>query len=465
MNAQAMEEGLRPGMRLADARALLPGLVVRPADPEADRHALRQLALWCIRFTPWSAMDGDSGILLDITGCAHLHGGEEVMIDGIASRLAAFGIEARPGLADTPGAAWALARFADGNNRIAAPGCARDALAPLPVEGLRITPEASAALRRLGLTTIGALAGIPRAALARRFTSTEISETVLQRLDQAFGDRDEPISPLMPPPVFLEILKFSEPLLEPGGLRMAADRLATGLADRLKAAERGARALSLWFFRVDGTTARCDIATSQAGCDGGHFLHLFADRLGAVDPGFGVEAVALHATWVEPLEDGQFDFLERSRTSGDLGLLVDRLKTRIGTDAVFRLEPVDSHIPERAQRAVAASAAAPRQDTPPVLAPRPFRLLAPPEEVRAGAETPDGPPLFFTWRHTFHRIARAAGPERISPEWWTRNGSEDVRDYYRVEDAEGRRYWLYRAGLYGADGNRSPRWFLHGFYG
>ena len=460
-----MEEGLRPGMRLADARALLPDLVTRPADPEADRRALGQLVLWCIRFTPWSAVDGDSGILLDITGCAHLHGGEEAMIDAIASRLSAFGIEARPGLADTPGAAWAVARFADGNSRITAPGCARSALAPLPVEALRITPGTSAALRRLGLTTIGALAGIPRAALSRRFTSAEIGESVLLRLDQAFGDRDEPISPLTPPPVFLEVLKFNEPLLEPGGLEMAADRMTAALATRLRAAQRGARALSLWFFRVDGTTARCDIATSQATCNASHFLRLFAERLGTVDPGFGVEAAALHATCVEPLEDRQPDLLERSRTGGDLGLLVDRLATRLGADAVFRLEPVDSHIPERAQRAVAAGPAASRQDAAPVLAPRPFRLLAPPEEVRAGAETPDGPPLFFTWRRTFHRIVRAAGPERISPEWWIRDGNGDVRDYYRVEDTEGHRYWLYRAGLYGSDGNRSPRWFLHGFYG
>ena len=459
-----MAEGLEPGMRLADARALLPGLVTRPADPEADRRALGQLALWCIRFTPWSATDGDSGILLDITGCAHLHGGEEATVDGIASRFAAFGIEARLGLADTPGAAWALARFGDGESRIAAPGGARAVLAPLPVEGLRITPGTSAALRRLGLATIGALAAVPRAALSRRFTSAEIGESALLRLDQAFGDRDEPISPLTPPPAFLQVLKFSEPLLEPGGLEMAADKLAGGLADRLKAAGRGARALSLWFFRVDGTTARCDIATSQAACDGGHFLRLFAERLGAVDPGFGVEAAALHATWVEPLENRQPDLLERSRAGGDLGLLVDRLATRLGADAVFRLEPVDSHIPERAQRAAAPVSPPSRRDGPPVLAPRPFRLLAPPEEVRAGAETPDGPPLFFTWRRTYHRIARAAGPERISPEWWAGDGG-DIRDYYRVEDVEGRRYWIYRAGLYGSDGNRPPRWFLHGLYG
>ncbi len=443
-------------MRLADARALLPCLETRPADPEADRRALERLASWCLRFTPWSAVDGDAGILLDVTGCAHLHGGEEAMTGAIASRLSSLGLEAGIGLADTPGAAWALARFADRSRRIAFPGRAREALEELPVESLRLPSGTSALLRRLGLTTVGALDRIPRAALARRFPSA--GDAVLARLDQAFGRRGEPISPLAPAPVFAETLQFAEPLPETGGLLAAAAELVAGLEARLRSARQGALALSLRFFRIDGTSVRIDAAPSRATRDGGHLLRLLADRIGTVDPGFGIDAAALHALHVESLEDEQFPLLGRKRDGDGLGRLIDRLAARLGADAVFRLEPVGSHVPERAERpapAGRAPASWPRRS--PL---RPFLLLEPPERVAEGAGPADGPPPFLVWRRGRHRIARAAGPERISPEWWKEDG--DVRDYYRVEDDGGFRFWIYREDR---PGDGPPRWFLHGFHG
>ena len=471
-------------MRLADARALLADLATARADAAADRRGLERLALWCNRFTPWCAVDasddgdsGDGGLLLDISGCAHLFGGEAALMDEIAARLAGLGIEARLGLADTPGAAWALARFgpADGgatDARIAAPGETRTAISGLPVEALRLAAEDAHLLRRLGLTTIGAVDDLPRASLARRFPCRERSSAVLARLDRALGRQAEPVVPLAPPPACLERLTLPEPLIDRAGLDAALARLMPGLVASLERDGLGVRRLALWCYRVDGGVARRAIATARAIRDGDHLLRLFREVLETIDPGFGIDLMALHAERVEPLVPAQLSLAGDGRRRGDLELLVDRLLARLGTGAVRRLEPVARHRPETAERAVApgrehvpwseASSEAPEKP------PRPFRLFDRPEPVEVMAEVPEGPPLLFTWRRVRRRVMRAAGPERIEPEWWAGAGGRDeaVRDYYRIEDADGRRYWLYRAGLYGEAGTgTSPRWYVHGLYG
>ena len=498
VNRQAGARGLSPGMRLADARALLAGLVTAHADPAADRRGLERLALWCNRFTPWCAVDdndgsgggdgnggggddsGDSsdGLLLDITGCAHLFGGEAALVDEIAARLEGLGIEARLGLADTPGAAWALARFGPADNgmtdaRLAAPGETRGALAGLPVEALRLAIDDARLLRRLGLVTIGAVDGLPRAALARRFACRERGRAVLARLDRALGRQPEPIVPVVPPPACLERLALPEPLIDRAGLDAALARLMPGLTASLERDGLGVRHLVLWCYRVDGGVVRRAVSAARATRDGDHLLRLFQETLGTVDPGFGIDHAALHAVCVEPLAPAQLALADDGRRQGDVDLLVDRLRARLGAGAVCRLEPVARHRPEKAERAVAPGRdpapwlGAPEAPAPP---PRPFRLFDRPEPVDVMAEVPDGPPLLFTWRRMRRRVMRAAGPERIGPEWWTGGRDEAVRDYYRIEDAEGRRYWLYRAGLYGNGGGEAgngetPRWYVHGLYG
>ena len=515
VNRQAGAKGLRPGMRLADARALLAGLATARADPAADRRGLEGLALWCNRFTPWCAVDGGDGddgdnggdnggdggggdggggdgggLLLDIAGCAHLFGGEAALVDEIAARLAGLGIEARLGLADTPGAAWALARFGpsddsapDGgatnggatDRRIAAPGETRTAIAGLPVEALRIAAEDARLLRRLGLTAIGALDDLPRASLARRFACRARCGAVLSRLDQALGRRAEPLAPMLPPPACLERLALPEPLIDRDGLDAVLARLMHGLAASLEREGLGARRLALWCYRVDGGVVRRAVATARATRDGEHLLRLFREALGTIDPGFGIDLAALHADRVEPLAPAQLSLAGGGQRRGDVDRLVDRLLARLGAGAVCRLEPVARHRPEKAERAVAPGRdpvpwpeAAEAPGTPGLTGkpPRPFRLFERPEPIDVMAEVPDGPPLLFTWRRARRRVARAAGPERIEPEWWTGDRDEAVRDYYRVEDADGRRYWLYRAGLYGdAGGEGAPRWYVHGLYG
>ena len=487
VNREAGAKGLRPGMRLADARALLAGLVTARADPAADRRGLERLALWCNRFTPWCAVDGsddgsgdsgDGGLLLDITGCAHLLGGEAALMDEVAARLADLGVENRLGLADTPGAAWALARFDTAENgrpetRIAAPGEARTAIAGLPVEALRLAPEDAHLLRRLGLITIGAVEGLPRASLARRFPCRERGSAVLARLDRALGRQAEPIVPMVPLPACLERLALPEPLIDRAGLDAMLARLMPGLAASLERDGLGARRLALWCYRVDGGVVRREVATARATRDGDHLLCLFRETLETIDPGFGIDLAALHAERVEPLAPRQLSLTGNGRKRGDLDLLVDRLLARLGTGAVCRLEPVARHRPEKAERAVPPGRGpVPWREAPeaPATPQRPFRLFDRPEPVDVMAEVPDGPPLLFTWRRVRRRVMRAAGPERIEPEWWAGAGGQDeaVRDYYRIEDAEGRRYWLYRAGLYGEAGTgagASPRWYVHGLYG
>ena len=515
VNREAGAEGLAPGMRLADARALLPCLAVADARPADDRRGLDRLALWCHRFTPCCAVDGpgmsiggtedggaDYGLLLDSTGCAHLFGGEAAMLAEIAARLYGLGIETQLGLADTPGGARALARFGGTGPRIAAPGATLAALESLPVEALGIAPGDARLLRRLGLRTVGAVAALSRAALARRFGQPSGRENgggiVLERLDRALGRRPDPIASLPPPPACLARLAVPEPLIDLAGLEAALARLSAELCIALERDGLRARQFALLLCRVDGAAAERRVSTVRASRDAAHLTRLFAGKLETVDPGFGIDAMTLHAARAEPLAPSQLRLAAGGRSgkrgNGELGSeepgggepgnehlgpLIDRLQARLGAGSVFHLEPVESHLPERAERRTAPG----RDGNPwpgqsglrPDLPQRPFRLFDRPEPVAAVAEVPDGPPALFVWRRQHHRVARAEGPERIEPEWWAQSssgGAEDApRDYYRVEDTQGRRYWLFRAGLWRDgpcrnDGSKEPpSWYIHGLYG
>ena len=466
VNRQAEAEGLAPGMRLADARALLPRLAAAEARPAEDRRGLERLALWCNRFTPCCAVDGEDGLLLDITGADHLFGSETAMAAEVEARIAGLGFEARTGLADTPGAAWALARFGREGNRIAAPGATLAALAPLPVEALRIAPEDVRLLRRLGLKTIGAVEALPRAARARRFHGREGGEAVPERLDRALGRRPDPVASLPPPPACLARLVFPEPLIDLAGLEAALARIVEDLCASLERDGLGARELALLFCRMDGGAAERGVSTARATRDGAHLARLFAGKIETVDPGFGIDAVVLHAVRAEPLASEQFRLTEGGRGRGGIGPLIDCLQARLGEGSVSRLAPVGSHLPERAERRMAPGREGAAWPVRPGLPQRPFRLFDRPEPVEVIAELPDGPPALFTWRRLRRRIARAEGPERIEPEWWAGGPEDAPRDYYRTEDTEGRRYWLYRAGLYRDAGSKgSPRWYIHGLYG
>ncbi len=462
VDPQATRLGVKPGMAVADARAWLPQLAVEAHDPAADAVDLRRLADWATRFSPLVAPDGVDGLLLDIAGCAHLWGSEAKMLADLDRHLRAFGIHHRAAIADTIGAAWALAHYGAsdcrGDHLIAPQGNLRPAIEQLPPAALRLPEDLCAQLRRLGLQRIADLCALPRAALARRFGAA-----LIDRLDQALGRRDEALSPLLPPPQCYVRLDLAEPVSQRAGIDRALLLLLQRLTDALRPHESGPRKLELACYRVDGETQRLFVGTARASLDPAHLFRLFEDKLDALAPEEGFEAMRLAAGEVERLRPQQGDLDAAEAASQDLAPLIDRLSNRLGEAAVHRVETRESHIPERAVRRLPALAESPRLHWPKA-AQRPIRLLPHPEPIEAVAPVPDDPPVQFRWRHVLHRVRAAEGPERIAPEWWL-PGAEDaeIRDYYRVEDAEGRRYWLYRAGLYQAD--PAPRWYLHGMFG
>jgi protein ImuB len=457
---RALAQGIAPGMGLADAQALVSDLRVEPADRAADAAALHRLAEWAIRFSPLVAPDPPDGLMLDIAGCAHLWGGEARLLADALSRLRGSGIAASGAIAGTIGAAWAVARFGTASAGVIIPaGTISNALAILPVAALRIDIASTEGLARLGLRKIGDLYPMKRAGLAQRF-----GPLLLTRLDQALGSAGETLSPLAPPPDRRVGMGFAEPISAPESIRHATEVLVQRLTRELGLHQLGVRALRLSAYRLDGAVSGIAIGTARASAEPRHLFHLLAERLEAIDPGPGIEFMHLAAERTEsisPSQSGLLDLDEAAISVADLAPLMDRLANRLGAGSLARTLPVESHVPERAQK-LAPPLEASKAEWPD-LPPRPTRLLPHPEPIEVMAPIPDDPPVTFRWRHITHRVTWSEGPERIEPEWWKAEDiNAETRDYYRVEDETGGRYWLYRAGLYQA--NRNPRWFLHGVF-
>jgi protein ImuB len=470
LDARAEALRLKPGLGIADARARYPALDVVEADPEADCRLLEALADWCDRYTPLVAVDGTDGLFLDITGCAHLFGGEEALLDDFLNRLSDQGFDARAGLASTPGAAWAAARF--GLPPVAA-GAESEVLAPLPLAALRLEGETRAGLESVGLRTVGSILAMPRAPLARRFGGT-----LMTRLDHALGRIEEAITPRRPVVLLSAERHFPEPLCLADDIERLVPLLAATLRQELERRGEGARRLELALFRVDGAVSRIGVGTSRPLREPARIAGLFRERLaaleGAVEAGYGFDLVRLAVLSAACFEDAQSDLAGVSADTGeDLAFFADRVRARLGEHALMKPLLKESHIPEEACRAVPFLDALPRkveagERLPERFSPaeRPIRLFTPPEPVEVTAvEVPEGPPLRFSWRRALHRVARSDGPERIAPEWWRILGGEapPTRDYFRIEDDQGRRYWLFREGLYGMS-ETMPRWFMQGLF-
>ncbi|WP_238308115.1 DNA polymerase Y family protein [Methylorubrum suomiense] len=453
IDATARRHGLRPGMAAAQAMAMVPGLRLVPAEPEADAAGLVRLGIWCLRYAPLVALDPPDGILIDVAGAAHLQGGEANLLADLAARLERTGMSACLALADTPGAAWAVARFGPGG--IVPPGGTSVALLDLPVAALRLPPEIVAALAEVGILRIGGLMAAPRAPLRRRF-----GPEPLLRLDRATGAEPEPLAILAAPEAPRAALRFPDPVGSPEVLGRVVGDLCTRIVPDLERMGLGARRLDLVFRRIDRLDQAIRIGTARPSRDAAHLARLLTERLPQIDPGFGIEEMTLTASRVEALAERQLSgaVLGGEPEAVDLAALVDTLRLRLGAERIYRLAPVESDWPERAVRRVPALAA-PLGALWPADLPRPARLLAAPEPVAAMAEIPDAPPLFFVWRGARHKITRADGPERILGEWWIADGeAERMRDYYRVETEAGERFWLFRDGPMEANG----RWWLHG---
>lgn len=488
--------GLMPGLPLADARAYAPEIDVAFADRPADMKILTRIARWATRYTPHVAIDGGDGLMLDITGAAHLVGGEARLRRDVLDRLERLGFAARAAIAATPGAAWAVARFGTDAAAIVAsdPKQIRHALDALPIAALRLAPSLLETLDRLGLRRIADLHDLPRHGIAARFGGS-----INDQLDRALGRAAEPISPLAPAPAWTAHLAFAEPVSTPEDLARIVDRLLDQICAQLGLAEFGARRLELSCQRIDGRIQTCAIATSSPVRDPRRLARLFAEKLATIDPGLGIETMTMTASLVEAFASTQLPLTPTSRAAVDsfgppdaidLSPFIDQIANRLGADAIARLEIRQSHVPEFAQCPAPAllSGGSPATiaawRSPWTRAPtRPLRLLPIPDPVEVTAEIPEGPPLTFRWRRILHRVRSADGPERLAPEWWIvfeqrhagmadraqRRGSHDrrlqtarTRDYYRVEDEDGRRFWLFRDGSWKEP--TPPHWFMHGIF-
>ncbi len=463
-NRAAEAAGVAPGARVVDMRALCPALRIAPADPGADAAALARLMLWARRWCPWTATEGAAGLMMDVTGATHLWGGEAALLAEIEGRLATIGLTARAALAPTQGAAWALARYGATREICGAEALAAR-MAPLPVRALRLTPETVLLLQRLGLKTVGDLAALPRISLARRFSRAALPENPLLRLDQMMGRLAEPVSPPEDPPRFLAEIRPPDPLPDPLPHMPA---LARALCDSLERAGFGARRLRLTLYRSDGEVSVIEAATARPSRDAPHLARLFEGRLEGVDPGFGFDLLTLDAPVAEALEAPQPRLDGRVPDTADLARLVDRVSARFGPRALRRPAPRASHLPERAEDWPAAMAALARTAPPsrplPARGTRPLRLFEPPEEVEVLYAVPEGPPARFLWRRVTHRVTRFAGPERLAPEWWRARPGTRLRDYYRIEDQHGLRFWICREGVLNDGRGTLPRWFVQGIF-
>lgn len=478
----ALECGLIPGLALAEARARIADPAVIDLDTAADEALMERLADGCERYTPLVARHGADELVLDITGVAAIFGGEKALLRDALARFARAGLTAHAAIASASEAARALART--GRPRIVAPGDEAEAVRGLPVRALERDADDTLALTRAGLKTIGDLLDRPRAPLAARFGSEIVS-----RLERLTGLSSHPITPRRPVATLLVERIFFEPIVRTEDITATLRHLADDIDRRLETRGLGGRGFEASFYRVDGTVRRVAISTARPSRDPNMLTRLFTERLDALsdplDAGFGFDLIRLGAFRTEARVALQHDLDGTRQDEGAWFELLDRLGARFGTAAVLRLACENTHVPEQRARLVPAivfSAIPPeeRPDGPAaVQSPgepprRPLTLLDPPEPVEALAEVPDGPPFQFRWRRALHRVTRAEGPERIAPEWWRMahhadpqgiSGAEAAatRDYYRVENEAGRRFWLYREGLYG-NAAAPPRWYMHGLF-
>lgn len=461
-NDAGLAAGAAPGMMLPDARTLCPSLKAVHSDPAGDLAFLERLAVWARRWGPWTALDKPDGLLVDTTAVAHLFGGEAALLRDAQALLAGQGLAVRLAMAPTAGAAWALAHYGPDRAILRLEDDIEQRLAPLPVAALRLDAAVLLLLRRLGLKRLGDLSGIRRDALKRRFRGRSPSVNPLLRMDQLLGRLPEPLLPVVAVDPPLAQRRLLEPIRHRALLDQVLADLAQDMARELERRGEGARRLELGLWRVDGDVALRTVELAAATRDPAHMVRLFVARLDDVDAGFGIELVRMRAPWSERLDSAQ-EGLGRSEEEGtSLAVCLDRLAVRLGSGAVRRPVPYSSHIPERAQRWQAPLEPEPSSQKAFAFHARPLKLLDKPEKIAVLYTTPDGQPRRFRWRGGLHEVVRVEGPERIAPEWWREKGGTRLRDYYRIEDAVGRRYWIYRAGLAGDGRGGLPDWFLQG---
>lgn len=454
-NALAEKEGVYKGMSIADARAVCKSLEVIEEEPGVHQQILTSMAKWSIRFTPVAAVDGDDGLLLEATGCCHLWGGPPAYIKEIKKRFTDLGYHTRLTMAPTIGCTWALSRYA-ADEMIVSPGNILPALKMLPPAALRIEPQVVRKLQVAGLITIRHFIQMPATALRRR-----CGNLLLTRIGQALGTEPEWIDAIEPTQEYSERLPCMEPVFTAVAIEIAIQQLLESLCTRLKKQQKGIRYAVLRCYRVDQKMIEIAIGTGSPSVNTKHLFKLFEIRIDTIAPGFGIELFTLTAIKVQDTKTVQDQLWMQPKGITDSGLseLIDRIRMKIPGIIIQRYHPKEHYWPERSFAATTDIHAA-AETTWSYTRPRPLQLLNPPQSITVTAPVPDYPPMSFRYKGQFHKIVKADGPERIEPEWWISAGQH--RDYYYVEDEEGKRYWLFRSGHY--DAEKTYQWFLHGFF-
>ena len=453
-NILAEKEGVFKGMSVADARAAIPSLEVIDDKPEYADKLLIALAEWLIRYSPIVAIDFPDSLIIDATGCSHLWGGEKEYLTEIIKRLRTFGYYTRAAIADTIGAAWAIAHFK--NNAIIESGKQMDALLSLPPAALRIETETAERLEKLGLRNIADFIQMPRPSLRRRF-----GIQLLNRLDQALGNEEESILPVQPTEPYQERLPCLEPIVTATGIEIALKRLLDTLCLRLQKEGKGLRVATFKGYRTDGKIEKIEVGTNRPSCNSKHLFKLFEIKIDSLEPSLGIELFTIDASKVEDISIEQEKLWDNTGGLDDIKLseLLDRIDGKIGPGHIHRFVPDEHYWPERSFKLASSITEKPITAWK-VERPRPIQLLFWPQTIEVTAPIPDYPPMSFRYKGKFHKIIKADGPERIEQEWWLQQGQH--RDYYTVEDEEGKRYWLFRSGHY--DSAKLHQWFIHGFF-
>ena len=454
-NTAAENEGVYPGMVVADARAVISSLQVLDDIPGLSTKLLTGIGEWCIRFAPAVAIDEPNGLLLEVTGCAHLWGDEKDYLTDIYKRIRQFGYDIKIGIADTIGAAWAIARFGKGSP-IVESGQQSKALLSLPATALRIEPAIAERLEKLGLRQVKDFIHLPRPSLRRRF-----GQVLLQRINQALGYEEEWITPLQTIEPYQERLPCQEPIVTATGIEIAIQRMLDVLCKRLQQEGKGLRIALLKGYRVDGKVVSIEIGTNRPSSNTKHLFKLFEIKIDSIEPALGIELFTMNALKVEDVTVTQEKLWEQHGGLDDIELseLLDRIEGKMGSNHIHRYVPAEHYWPERSFKlAVSLNE---KTSTPWKMdRPRPLQMLFKPQAIEVTAPIPDYPPMLFRYKGTLHKIIKADGPERIEQEWWLQDGEH--RDYYVVEDEEGKRYWLFRSGHY--DAAKNWQWFIHGFF-
>jgi protein ImuB len=457
-------------MSLAEAQGLLGGTQRLPSDPIFARHdpqradaALRELAIECQRFSPIAGIEPPDAVVLEVSGCVHLQGGEERLTERYQRWLRRRGYVARVALADTLGAAWACARFGTSPLTIVPAGRQAEMLAGLPVAALRLPIPLLETLDELGLRYIGQLLSLPRQSLPARF-----GPELLRRLDQAWGDRPEPIEPIPAPQPIEAAWDVEYPTGDRSLLAIVLERLVGQVVDELATTPAGILRLEIAFIDTAKQELRATVGLLRPSRSVPHLMSLVQMRLERLGLTAEVARVEVRVATAAPLQQREQRLFARELDAADereLAQLVERLSCHLGPDrvvrpvlradpqpeCVVRCRPLVGSVPDAVSVREAGREHGP---IPPWLI-RPLQLLPRPVPVNvlcSAGSVPDAVSVRDAGLRPV-AIVRCWGPERIETGWW--RGRHIRRDYYRIETETGRRYWLYRALGPGT-------WFLQG---